>query len=134
MYRRKQSPKEKTEQVSEVTPAITFALLSVSLTDAQGTNILAQLAAAAYTKFEQQKLWQQAEVLFQTDMGCLGRLIRVHGDLQPAASYLIFAPGVKLMPNVLVAAQDFMKVCSSFHTLQVHLQLGRSAVIDSTGR
>lgn len=67
-------------------------------------------------------------------MGCMGRLLKVHGDLQPAASYLILAPRVQLLPDSLLAAKEFMTVCASLKTLQVHLQLGRSAVIDQTGK
>ena len=36
MHRRKQGPKDDDKPLSEATPAITFALLSVSLTDAKG--------------------------------------------------------------------------------------------------
>lgn len=134
MRRRNQDPKDETEQVHEVVPVITFAFVSVRLADSEGSNILARLAAAAYSPFEQQELWKQAELFFQKEMGCLGRVIKVQGDLQPAASYLILAPGVKLLPEVLVAAKKFMTTCTSFKTLKVQLQLGRSAVMDDTGK
>ena len=60
MHRRKQGPKEEINQLSKVTSAITFAFLSVSPTDAKGTNFVAQLATAARSMFEQQQLWKLA--------------------------------------------------------------------------
>lgn len=137
MHRRKQGPigfaKDETKQLPEVVPAITFAFLSVSLTDAKGTNFMAQLATAARCMYEQHELWKNAEQFFQTEMSRMGCLIKVHGDLPPAASYLILAPRVKLLPEVLLAAKDFMTECASFKSLQLQLQLGRSAVVDQTG-
>ena len=64
-------------------------------------------------------------------MGCL---IKVLGDLPPVGSYLILAPRVKLLPEVLPAAKEFMTSCASFKSLQLQLQLGRSAVMDQTGQ
>ena len=64
----------------------------------------------------------------------MGPLIKVLGDLQPAASYLILAPRVQLLPDLLLAAKEFMTECASFKTLQLPLQLGRSAVVDHTGK
>ncbi len=134
MHRRKQGPKDEIKQWSEATPVITFAFLSVSLTDAKGTNFLAQLATAARSTFEQQELWKRAERFFQREMGCMGHVIKVVGDLQPAASYLILAPRVQLLPDLLPAAKEFMTECASFKSLQLQLQLGRSAVVDRTGK
>ncbi len=134
MHRRKQGPKDDDKPLSEATPAITFALLSVSLTDAKGKNFLAQLATAALSRFEQQELWKRAEQFFQREMCCMGPLIKVLGDLQPAASYLILAPRVQLLPDLLLAAKEFMTECASFKTLQLQLQLGRSAVVDHIGK
>lgn len=133
MHRRKQGPKDEIKEFSEATPAITFAILSVSLTHATGTNLLAQLATAARSTLEQQDLWKSAETFFHRDIGCMGRLVKVHGDLQPAASYLILAPGVQLLPNSLLAAEKFMAACASLKSLQLQLQLGRSAVVDHIG-
>ncbi len=134
MLRRKQGPKDDIKAFSEVIQAITFAILSVSLTDAKGTNLLAQLATAARSTLEQQELWKRAENFFHREMGCMGRLVKVHGDLQPAASYLILAPGVQLLPYSLLAAKEFMAACASFKSLQLQLQLGRSAVVDHIGK
>ena len=133
MQRRKQGPKEETQQTSEETPAITFAFLAVSLTDAQETNFLAQLATPARSWFEQQELWKQAERFFQREMGAMVRIVKVAGDLQ-SASYMILAPRVQLLPGVLLAAKQFMTDCASLKTLQLQLQIGRSAVVDRTGR
>ena len=134
MHRRKQTPKEDIEKTFAATPVVTFALLSVCLTDASGTNWLSKLVSAARSKSEQQKLWGMAELFFQQSMGCIGRLIRVHGDLQPEGSYLILAPRVQLLPNMLVAAKNLLIACASFTTLQVQLQIGRSAVFDHLGK
>ena len=134
MHRRKQTPKEDIEKTFAATPVVTFALLSVSLTDASGTNWLSKLVCAARSKSEQQKLWGMAELFFQQSLGCIGRLIRVHGDLQPEGSYLILAPRVQLLPNMLVAARNLLIACASFTTLQVQLQIGRSAVFDHLGK
>ena len=134
MHRRK-GPKDEIKPLSEATPAITFALLSVSLTDAKGTNFLAQLATATRScEREQQELWRRAEQFFQREMCCMGRLIKVFGDLQPAANYLILAPRVQLLPELLLAAKEFMTECASFKSLQLQLQLGRSAVVDHFGK
>ncbi|DBB18356.1 TPA: hypothetical protein ACH3X3_000010 [Trebouxia sp. C0006] len=133
MHRRKQTPKEENEKTLAATPVVTFALLSVSFTDASGTDMLSKLISAARSKSEQQKLWGMAELFFQTTMGCIGRLIRVHGDLQPEGSYLILAPRVQLLPDMLVAAKNLLISCASFTTLQVQLQIGRSAVLDHLG-
>ena len=67
-------------------------------------------------------------------MGCMGRLVKVHSDLPPAVSYLILAPGVRLLPSSLLAVQEFMAACASFKSLQLQLQLGRSAVVDHIGQ
>ncbi len=134
MHRRKQTPKEENEKTLAATPVVTFALLSVSFTDASGTDMLSKLISAARSKSEQQKLWGMAELFFQTTMSCIGRLIRVHGDLQPEGSYLILAPRVQLLPDMLVAAKNLLISCASFTTLQVQLQIGRSAVLDHLGK
>lgn len=133
MHCRKQGPRDEIKEFSEATPAIIFAILSVSLTDAKGTNLSAQLATAARSTLEQQELWKLAENFFHREMGCMGPLVKVHGDVQPAASYLILAPGVKLLPDSLLAAEKFMAACASFKSLQLQLQLGRSAVVDHIG-
>lgn len=149
MRRRKQDAKQETEQYTENTenaPVITFAFLSVNLTGATGANFLAWLATAARSPSEQQDLWKQAEGFFKGVVGCMGPLIKVHGDLQPAASYLILsyliilylilfdlAPGVKLHRDMVPAPEDFVTACASFKTLQVELQMGRSAVVDNGG-
>lgn len=133
MHRRKQVPEAGIKQLAEETPIVTFAFLSVSLIDAKGTNFLARLANAAYFTSEQRELWERAEHYFQREMGLIGRLIKVHGDLKPAASYLILAPRVQLLPNLLLTAKEFMKECTSFKSLQLQLQIGRSAVVDHTG-
>ena len=133
MQRRKQGPKEETQQTSEETPAITFAFLAVSLTGAKGTKKIAQLATTARSSFEQQELWKLAERLFQREMGSMGRILKVDGDLQ-SASYMILAPRVQLLPGVLLAAKQFMTECASVKTLQLQLQIGRSAVVDYSGR
>ncbi|KAL0048718.1 hypothetical protein WJX82_009536 [Trebouxia sp. C0006] len=65
MHRRKQTPKEDIEKIFAATPVVTFALLSVSLTDASGTNWLSKLVSAARSKSAQQKLWGMAELFFQ---------------------------------------------------------------------
>lgn len=95
---------------------------------------MARLANAARSTYEQQELWKRAEQFFQRELCCLGRLIKVHGDLRPGASYLILAPRVQLLPDRLLAAKEFMTECASFKTLQLQLQLGRSAVVDHTGK
>ena len=64
----------------------------------------------------------------------MGRLVKVQGDLQPGVSYLILAPGVQLLPYSLLAAKEFMAACASFKSLQLQLQLGRSAVVDHIGK
>ena len=136
MRRRKQDPQQETKQYTEHTenaPVITFAFLSVNLTDATGANFLAWLATAARLPSEQQDLWKRAEDFFKGVMGCMGPLIKVHGDLQPAASYVILAPRVKLHRDMVLAAEEFVTACSSFKTLQVELQMGRSAVVDNSG-
>ncbi len=120
--------------MSEATPVITFAFLSVILTDAKGSNFLTQLATAARSALEQQELWTRAERFFQREMGCIGRVIKVLGDLQPAASYIIFAPRVQLLREMLPAAKEFMTECASFKSLRLQLQMGRSAVVDHTGK
>ena len=134
MHRRKQGPKDETKQSTEVVPAITFAFLSVRMTDTTGTNFIGQLASAARNIYEQHELWKHAEQFFKIEMGCMGCLIKVLGELPPAASYLILAPRVKLSPEVLPAAKEFMTVCASFKSLQLQLQLGRSAVMDQNGQ
>lgn len=138
MRHRKQYPedlgKQLCEQTHEVPSAISFAFLSVKLPEAKGTNILARLATAAWSLYEQHDLWKRTELFFQRHMGCLGRVIKVHGDLQPPASYLIMAPGVQLFPDVLEAAREFVTACTSFKSLEVQLQIGRSAVVNNTGK
>jgi hypothetical protein len=133
MQRRKQAPKQTTEQTCKVPTIVSFAFLSVSLADTQRTSILARFAAAMRSPYEQQELWKLAELFFQRDLGCFGRVLKVHGDLQPTASYLILAPRVQLFPDVLSAAKEFMTACPSLQTLQVQLQIGRTFVLDKTG-
>lgn len=133
MHRRRQGPKDDTKNSSEPTPAITFALISIHPTDAKGANFWTQLATAALSTFEQQELWARAEWFFQRELRCMGRLIEVTGDLKPAASYLILAPRVRLLPDQLQIAKQFMTECASFKSFRVQLQLGRSAVVDHAG-
>ena len=62
--------KVENKQFFQATPAITLAL-SVSI----------RMSTA---NFEQQELCKLAELFIQRDLGCTGRLIKVHGDLQLA--------------------------------------------------
>ncbi|KAL0030041.1 hypothetical protein WJX79_002495 [Trebouxia sp. C0005] len=134
MHRRKQGHKDGIKQLPEAHPATTFALLSVRLTErAQGANFLTWFAATTASNHEPQLLWRKAEQFFMKEMGCMGPLIKVSGDLKPAGSYLILAPRVSLLPDMLQAAKEFMTACASFKSLHVQLQLGRSAVVDQIG-
>ncbi len=134
MHRRKQAPKDETEQMSEATPVISFAFLSVTLADAKESNFFTQLATAARSTLEQQELWKRAECFFQTELGCIGRVVKVVGDLQPAANYIICAPRVHLLRDQFSAGKEFMTECASFKSLRLQLQMGRSAVVDHTGK
>lgn len=64
----------------------------------------------------------------------MGPLFKVHGDVQPATSYVILAPRVQLVRESLLAAQQFMTQCASFKSLQLQLQVGRTAVINPTSK
>lgn len=139
MQRHKQGPSIKNEvkQMSQETPAMIFAFLSVSLTDAKETNFFDWLTNAAWSTWfssEHQGLWERAEHFFQREMGLRGRLLKVQGDLKPAANYLILAPRVQLQPNLLLAAKEFMKGCASFTSLKLQLQIGRSFLVDHSGK
>lgn len=133
MHRRKQAVKAEVKPMSEEKPAITCAFLSVNLNDSQGGNFLAQLVNAAASTFQQQEVWECAEQFFQKDMGLSGPLIKVHGELKPAADYLILAPHVQTQPGLLLKATHFMRQCASFACLQLQLQIGCSFVVDHTG-
>ena len=90
---------------------------------------LAQLVTAARIR-QENRLWASAGTLRSQQLGATAPLLRVHGDLHPAADVLIIAPLVQLLPNIIVAAEDFMSACTHLDTMQVQLQLGRSAVFD----
>ena len=91
---------------------------------------LSQFITAARTR-DERKLWALAEALFVRGLGT-GPLIRVLCNLQPAADFLTSAPSVQLLPNILVAAEEFMLACLHLDTLQVQLQLGRSALLEQS--
>ncbi len=81
--------------------------------------------------YEQQELWKLAELFFQRDLGCFGRVLKVHGDLQPTASYLILAPRVQLFPDVLSAAKEFMTAWSEVHAVINSLPFRCSCRLDA---
>ncbi len=134
MHRRKQAPKDETEHMSEARPVISFAFLSMTFAVATGSNFSTQLATAARSIFEQQELWKRAECFFQTEMGCVGRVLKITGDLQSAANYIMCAPRVQLLRDQFPAGKEFMTECASFKTLRIQLQMGRTAVVDHTGK
>ncbi|KAL0048719.1 hypothetical protein WJX82_009536 [Trebouxia sp. C0006] len=97
MHRRKQTPKEDIEKIFAATPVVTFALLSVSLTDASGTNWLSKLVSAARSKSAQQKLWGMAELFFQQTAArhacgsskCLDSVRIIHNPSGAAADWTL---------------------------------------------
>ena len=144
LHRRKQGHKDKTKdeikQYSEVTPAISFAFLSARpSTPDQFLRWLpwtAMMLSSPDVLFRshQEKLWIQAEPFFLKVMGCLGHVIKVHGDLEPSGSYMILGSRVKLHQDLLPAAQEFMTKCATDKSAHLQLQLGRTVVVDHTGK
>ena len=140
LHRRKQGHnaeiKDEIKQYSEVTPAISFAFLSVrpSTTD-QFLRLLpwtVMMLSSPFFRSHQEKLCICAEPFFLKVMGCLGHVIKVYGDLIPSGSYMILAPRVKLR-DLLPAAQEFMTKCAMDKSAHLQLQLGRTVVVDHTG-
>ena len=75
-----------------------------------------------------------AKVLCYRQLGVQGPLIQVSGNMLPASDFLIVVQRTEVVPHMLAAASEFMQHCQKLWALSVQVQLGRFAVLDSTGR
>ncbi len=83
--------------------------------------------------WQQKQLLELAEVFFHRKLGTQGPLVQVSGDALPTSASLILVPHTKVVPHIFVAASEFMHDCQKLWALSVQMQLGRYAVLDSTG-
>ena len=68
-----------------------------------------------------------------TELGVQGRLIQVYGDMLPPSDFLIIVPRTREIPDMIRAASEFIHACQKLWALSVQLQLGQSAVLDTSG-
>ena len=83
--------------------------------------------------WQQKQLLELAKVFCYSRLGTHGPLVQVSGDVLPNSAFLILVPRTKVVPHIFVAASDFMHDCQKLWALNVQMQLGRYAVLDSTG-
>jgi len=83
--------------------------------------------------WQQKQLLELAEVFCYSRLGVQGPLVQVYGDVLPTSAFLILVPRTKVVPHIFVAASEFIHDCQKLWALSVQMQLGRYAVLDSTG-
>lgn len=118
----------------------------VSVQEAQdSTQHLSALAADLFIVITVRRcwpiacLWQQKQLLELAGVFCYSRLgvpgplVQVSGDGLPTSASIILVPHTKVVPHIFVAASEFMHDCQKLWALSVQMQLGRYAVLDSTG-
>ena len=84
-------------------------------------------------------LWQQrhlcelAKDFCCKQLGAQGPVFEVYGDVLPSPDNLLLVPCTKVVPHIIPTAVEFMRDCQKLWALNVQLQLGRYAIIDSSG-
>lgn len=83
--------------------------------------------------WQQKQLCELAKEFCYTDLGLQGPLIQVYGDVLPPSDFLIIAPRAREVTDMIRAAPEFIHACHKLWALSVQLQLGDSAVFDTSG-
>ena len=83
--------------------------------------------------WQQKQLCELAKEFCYTELGVQGPLIQVYGDMLPPSDFLLVVPRIREVPDMIRAASEFIHACHKLWALSVQLQLGHSAVLDTSG-
>ena len=83
--------------------------------------------------WQQKQLCELAKDFCYTELGVHGPVIQVYGDMLPPSDFLIIVPRAREVPDMIRAASEFIHACHKLWALSVRLQLGQSAVFDTSG-
>ena len=83
--------------------------------------------------WQQKQLCELAKEFCYTELGVQGPVIQVYGDMLPPSDFLIIVPCTREVPDMIKAASEFIHACHKLWALSVQLQLGQSAVLDTSG-
>ena len=83
--------------------------------------------------WQQKQLCELAKEFCYTQLGVHGPVIQVYGDMLPPSDFLIIVPRTRAVPHLITAASHFIHDCQKLWALSVQLQLGQSAVLDTSG-